>query len=83
MSDHIKEQLRTYILTELVKEPDYPLQDDEALITGGFIDSFSLVQVQMFIEEAFGVRIDDTEMTVENMDTIGQMVARIEMYLNK
>ncbi len=75
----MKAQLKTYILTELVNDPDYDLQDDEPLITGGFIDSFSLVQVQMFINDTFGVWIDDTEMTVENMDTLGQMVDRIEM----
>ncbi len=77
----MKEKLRTYILTELVNDPDYDLQDDEPLITGGFIDSFSLIQVQMFIEQEFGVRIDDTEMTVENMDTIADMVKRIEANL--
>ena len=77
----MKEKLRTYILTELVNDPDYDLQDDEPLITGGFIDSFSLIQVQMFIEQEFGVRIDDTEMTVENMDTIADMVKRVEANL--
>jgi acyl carrier protein len=74
----IKEQLRDFIKNELLHDPNFPLQDDEPLITGGLIDSFSLVQVQLFIDEAFGVFIEDPAMTVANMDTINMMVAAIE-----
>ncbi|MBN1286551.1 MAG: acyl carrier protein [Anaerolineae bacterium] len=73
-----KDTLRDFILNELIRDPDYPLTDDEPIITGGLIDSFALVQVQMFISETFGVWIDDTEMTVENMDNLDDMVKRIE-----
>lgn len=74
----MKDKLRDFILNELINDPEYPLADDEPIITGGMIDSFSLVQVQMFINDEFGVWIDDTEMTVENMDNLNDMVKRIE-----
>jgi acyl carrier protein len=73
----VKEKMRTYIRSELIRRPDYPLTDDEGLITGGLIDSFSLAQLGVFIEDEFGVFIPDTELTVANMDTLNQMVARI------
>ncbi|MCE7949377.1 MAG: acyl carrier protein [Chloroflexi bacterium CFX4] len=38
------------------------------------MDSFSLVEVQLFIEETYGFRPDDVDMTVENMDTV-RMIA--------
>ncbi len=74
----MKEQLRSFITSQLIRDPGYPLGDDEPLITGGLIDSFSLVQVQLFIEETFGVFIEDPAMTVQNMDTLNMMVAAIE-----
>lgn len=74
----MKEQLRQFILTELIRDLSYPLKDDESLIKNGLIDSFSLVQVQLFIDETFGVWIDDPDMTVDNMDTISMMVAAVE-----
>lgn len=72
------EALRKFITSELMKDEGYPLQDDEALISGGLIDSFSLVELQLFIEQEFGVRVDDTELTAEAIDTINDLVAVIE-----
>ena len=73
----IKEKLKIYLCNEIIKNKDYPLQDDEPLITGGLIDSFSLVHIAVFIENDIGVRIPDTELTVETMDTVAAMTERI------
>lgn len=74
----MREALRKYITTELMKDPEYPLTDDEALISGGLIDSFSLVELQLFIEQEFGVHIEDTELTADAVDTINDLIALIE-----
>ena len=73
----VKEEMRAFIRNELLGRPDYPLADDEPLITGGLIDSFSLALVGVFIETRFGVYIPDTDLTVANMDTLNQMADRI------
>ena len=68
------------IITEYVKplkNQNYPLQYEEPLVTGGLIDSFSLVHIAVFIENEIGVQIPDTDLTVETMDTIDDMTARI------
>ncbi len=71
----MKEQIRTFILNDMIRDPNYPLQDDEALITGGLIDSFSLVELALFIEENIGIHLDDFELTADNMDTLGAIVS--------
>ncbi|HVN54399.1 MAG TPA: acyl carrier protein [Anaerolineaceae bacterium] len=73
----IKPRLREYLLTQLIRRPDYPLKDDEPMISMGLIDSFSLAQVAVFVEDTFGVYLPDTDLTVDNMDTLNQMVAEI------
>ncbi len=73
----IIQRLKNYIKVELLHNPSYPLEDDEPLITGGLIDSFSLVQLSAFIEEAFDVRIPDTELTVDVMDTLEAMASNV------
>ncbi len=73
----IRQKLRAFVLEELIYQPGYSIRDDEPLITSGLIDSFSLAHVGVFVEEAFGVYIPDTDLTVANMDTLDQMVARI------
>jgi len=78
MEQEIQVRLKEYICRELLNNPTYPLAVDEPLITGGLIDSFSLAQIGVFIEDAFGVYIPDTDLTVEKMDTVAQMVTRIQ-----
>ncbi|MBL8116190.1 MAG: acyl carrier protein [Anaerolineae bacterium] len=73
----VRENLRTFIVKDLIRDPDYDLADDEGVVTGGLIDSFSLAQIGVFVEQAFGVYIPDPDLTVAKMDTLNQMVARI------
>jgi len=76
----LEARLRDYLLKELLRRPNYPLTGGEGLISGGMIDSFSLAQIAVFIEDTFGVYIPDTELTVANMDTLDQMVERVHQY---
>lgn len=74
----MKDQLRQYIVNHMIHDTRYQLQDDEALITGGLVDSFSLVELAVYIEQEFGIHFDDPELTAENMDTLNKIVANIE-----
>ena len=73
-----RETLANYIKKDLIRNPNYPLKADEALITGGLVDSFSLVELALFIEETFGVHFDDVELTADNMNTLDQIARNIE-----
>jgi acyl carrier protein len=75
--NEVKEKLRKFICKELLNNPDYPLRDDEALITSGLMDSFSLAQIGVFAEIEFNVYVPDTDLTVDAMNTVDQMTARI------
>ncbi len=74
----IRQELKTFITKEIMRNPKYPLKDVEPLISGGLIDSFSLVEVQLFIEKQFGVWIDDMEMTVATCNTVDDIAKLIE-----
>ena len=76
-AQEMRDRLRDFVRSELLRKPDYPLAADEPLITGGLIDSFSLAQIGVFVEDAFGVYLPDTDLTVANMDTIERMVTCI------
>lgn len=73
----IREKLRTFITHELIRDPGYDLQDDEGIITNGLMDSFSLAEFGVYVEQEFNVYIPDADLTVAKMDTLNQMVARV------
>jgi acyl carrier protein len=76
-TNEVKEKLRKFVVTELIRNPKYNLKDDEPLITGGLIDSFSLAHFGVFVEDEFGIYIPDPDLTVENLNTLDQMVNRV------
>ncbi len=78
MNAEIKTKLSQYIAKEILKNPKRVIKDDEAIISSGLIDSFHLVDLSLFVENEFGVRIDDSELNKETFDSIDQLAALIE-----
>lgn len=71
-------QLSTFLASDILKQPDRVITPDEALISSGLIDSFSLMDVALFVEDTFGVRIEDTELNADTFDNLTQLAALIE-----
>jgi acyl carrier protein len=74
----VETRLANYITTQIMKRPKYALRADEALISSGLIDSFHLVDLALFVEENFGVRIDDSELNADTFDNLQQLAALIQ-----
>ncbi|MGF1503643.1 MAG: acyl carrier protein [Chloroflexi bacterium] len=62
--------LREFLLDEIIRDPDYDLDADEPLISSGLVDSFSLVDVAMWIEGTYGVTIDNADLNADRFDTL-------------
>ncbi len=79
--NNIQDKLSEYVKRELLRNPGYPLEDDEPLISGGLIDSFAIAQISVFIEKEFNVFIPNASLTVENMDTVAKMTSTIARWV--
>jgi acyl carrier protein len=56
---------------------------DTSLINGGYIDSFSMVVVLVFIENEFDIQVPDALAIPENFDTVNKMVDLIKRIKDK
>jgi len=75
----VVDQILAFIRIKLLKDPNRQIQADEPLISSGLIDSFGLVDLALFIEDTFGVRIEDMELTASVFDTaneLSQLISR-------
>ena len=70
--------LAAFIASKVLKQPNRAITADEPLISSGLIDSFSLMDVALYIEDTFGVRIEDTELNADTFDNLTQLAALIE-----
>ena len=51
-----------------------------SLITGGYIDSFSMVVVLVFLEKTFDIKIPDKDATPKNFDTVDKIVELVKRF---
>lgn len=77
MTDTIISNIEKYISTQILKQPTRQISADEPLISSGLIDSFSLMDLALYVEDTFGVRIEDTELNANTFDNLNQLTALI------
>jgi acyl carrier protein len=66
--------LKKYIVEEFMHELDPKILNGEyLLIENGVIDSMGLVRLVLFIEEKFGITIEEDELDIENFGTLDAM----------
>lgn len=73
------EQVRQYILENFLFSTDTSLLGlDESFLERGLIDSTGMLEVILFLEENFDVKVGDNEMVPENLDSVNRIAAFIE-----
>jgi acyl carrier protein len=77
MNEAIISTLEQYLATKVLKQPNRKISPDEALISSGLIDSFSLMDLALFVEDNYGVRIEDTELNADTFNSLNQLAALI------
>jgi len=78
VTDNIISEIENYIAAQILKQPTRKIAADESLISSGLIDSFSLMDLALFAEDTFGVRIEDTELNANTFDNLTQLASLIE-----
>ncbi|MGZ8915532.1 MAG: acyl carrier protein [Methylobacter sp.] len=75
----MKKIIRQYILENLLfTEDESALQDDDSFLAGGIIDSTGVLEIILFIEETFGINVNDDEMLPANFDSVDKLVAFVK-----
>lgn len=75
--EEVYEKIKQFVVAELIRDEKYPLKADEEIIAKGLIDSFSLAELGVYVEEVYDIFIPDADLTVENMGTLNKMVMRV------
>jgi len=77
--DDLKRVVVDYVKKEYVEEgDDREIGETTPLITGGIVDSFSMVSLKRFLERKYGIQIPDAEATPAAFDTVNNIAALVE-----
>jgi len=70
------EVIRKYIAEEILYSKNgYGYPDEASFLEEGIIDSTSVLDLVLFVEEKFGISVDDEEITPENFDSVSLLAA--------
>ena len=79
--DDIRRTIRDYVVKEYLEEgDDREIDAGTPLITGGIVDSFSMVSLKRFLEKRYGIRIPDADATPAAFDTVNGIAALVERF---
>jgi acyl carrier protein len=73
----IKDQINEYIL-EFVTYGEPIDGDDASLIESDLIDSTGVMELVMFLEETFGITVEDEDIDPANFETVNLVSAFVE-----
>ncbi|MFZ4522797.1 MAG: acyl carrier protein [Bacteroidales bacterium] len=74
------EIIKAYVIKEYV-EDDTELTYDSPLISGGIVDSFSMVSLKRFLENKYKISIPDARATPEAFDTVNKICALVTEFV--
>jgi acyl carrier protein len=74
-AEKIAENIERFIEENVVFEQEAKPSRDQALLESGVIDSTSILELVAFLEEAFGITIEDEELLPANLDSIDKITS--------
>ena len=70
--------IRAFIIENFLFEENDGLKEDTSFLENGIIDSTGVLELVMFIEETYGISVDDDEIVPENLDSISNITKYIQ-----
>jgi acyl carrier protein len=83
MAIDLKDTVLDYITREYLEDDSEPITCETPLISGGIVDSFSMVSLKRFIENKYHIQIPDSRATPEVFDSVNKIVKLIEEFIGK
>ncbi|MEW6743154.1 MAG: acyl carrier protein [Planctomycetota bacterium] len=79
--EDVQKTVLDYIRKEyLVDEDDRELDANTPLISGGIVDSFSMVSLKRFLEKMYNIRIPDSDATPEAFDSVTKIATLVRRF---
>lgn len=76
----IETQIRSYILENFLYTSDQgKLRNSDSFLEDGIVDSTGILELLMFVEETFGIQVEDEEVLPDNFDSVERLKRYVQM----
>ena len=77
----IREQVDDFVRTNFLFNSATPIDEDGSLMEQGIIDETGVLELVMFVEETYGIQVEEVDLVPENFDTVDRISAYIAQRL--
>lgn len=74
----LHEQLRTYIADRFLFDASAKIEPDQSLMRSGILDSTGAMDLVMYLEDTFKIKVADSELVPQNLDSINNLAAFVQ-----
>lgn len=74
----VRAQIKAFIVNNFMFGSDNGLKDDTSLLDEGIMDSNGALELVSFLEETFGITVEDEELIPENLDSVDNLVGYLK-----
>ncbi|HTT69564.1 MAG TPA: hypothetical protein VMF70_16175 [Gemmatimonadales bacterium] len=79
--DDLSKVILDYVKREYIEEgDDREVGVDTALISGGIVDSFSMVSLKRFVEKKYAIQIPDADATPAAFDSVTKIAELVRRF---
>jgi acyl carrier protein len=79
--DEMQKIVLDYVKREYLEDEDQVMTPDTPLISGGIVDSFSMVSLKRFLENKYKISIPDDKATPEAFDSVNKICAVVREFV--
>jgi len=78
-TNDIETKIRNFIFENfLIGQSGYVLKNDVSFLDEGIIDSTGILELVAFIEDTYGIVVEDEELIPDNLDSINNITAYLK-----
>jgi acyl carrier protein len=74
--------VRRFVVENFLYGEDGDLRDDTSFLEEGIVDSTGVLELVAFLEEHFGITVEDEEVVPENLDSLQNIARFLSTKLN-
>jgi acyl carrier protein len=79
--DDLKDIVLKYVAEEYLEADSDPITFETPLISGGIVDSFSMVSLKRFLENKYNISIPDDKATPEAFDSVNKIAVLVREFV--
>ncbi|MCP4454232.1 MAG: acyl carrier protein [Planctomycetes bacterium] len=68
-----RDQVQQFVVDNFLFGDSSQLDTDTSFLNEGIIDSTGILELIMFLEETFGIHVEDQELIPENLDSLNNI----------